>query len=109
MSKQRSKRRTGREREAAIRAAARARAEERRERTAARKKPRRSVLKPRGGQTGVLARRRRVRSWLLVGFLLAVQVVVWVIWPEWEARLAALVLTVLVAPLLAGILLRRRR
>lgn len=99
-----------------MRTAARAAEEERRERTAARK---RSVRRPSrtaptfllgdraGQQTGVLARRRRTRIWLLIAFLVAVQVLVWLIRPDWPARLAALVVSILVTPLLAGLVLRR--
>lgn len=115
MSKERAKRRTAREREAAIRSAARAAEEERRERREARKKALRRITTGQlparmttGRQTGVLARRRRTRTALLVAFLLAVNILVWVVRPDWPARLAALVVSILVAPLLAGLLFRRR-
>jgi len=115
MSKERAKRRAAREHEAGIRTAARAAEEERRERTKARKDLLRSATRvrfpsrsPSGAQTGVLARRRRVQTSLLIAFLLAVQVVVWVVRPDWPARLAALVVSLLAAPLLAGLLFRRR-
>jgi Flp pilus assembly protein TadB len=110
MSKERARRREEREREAAIKTAARASEEERRERRAARKKaltgrfPRLSS----GHQTGALAQRRRIKLSLLVAFLLALNVVLWVVRPDWPARLAGLVVSLLVAPLLAGLLLRRR-
>jgi hypothetical protein len=57
----------------------------------------------------VLARRRQIQSSLLVAFLVAVQVVVWLVRPDWPSRLAALVVSILAAPLLAGLLFRRRR
>jgi hypothetical protein len=110
VSKERASRRADREREAAIRAAARAAEAERRERRAARTKALRRMTAGFGGggrQTGVLARRRRTRTSLLAAFLVAVNVLVWVVRPDWEARLAALVLSILVAPVLAGLLLRR--
>jgi len=56
----------------------------------------------------VLARRRQIQSSLLVAFLVAVQVVVWLVRPDWPSRLAALVVSILAAPLLAGLLFRRR-
>ncbi|MGH3331663.1 MAG: hypothetical protein ACRDPJ_10230 [Nocardioidaceae bacterium] len=115
MSKERARRRAEREREAAIRAAARAAEAERRERREARRRALRRAttgrlprLTPRGRQTGVLARKRRLRTSLLVAFLLAVQVVVWAVRPDWEARLAALVVSVLAVPVLAAFFVRRR-
>ncbi len=114
MSKERARRRAVREHEAALKAAARAAEAERRERREARKRAIRKATTGRlpqlsaGKQTGVLARRRRIRTSLLVAFLVAVQVLVWAVRPDWPARLGALVLTILVAPLLASLLIRRR-
>jgi hypothetical protein len=111
LSKERARRRADREREAAIKAAARAAEAERRERRAARAKTIRRMTAGFGGggrQTGVLARRRQIRTSLLLAFLVAVNLLVWLARPDWEARLAALVLSILVAPVLAGLLLRRR-
>ncbi len=115
MSKERARRREERDREAAIRTAARAAEQERRERRLAR---RRSVTgklpvfsatgRNTGRQSGVLAHRRRVRTGLLLVLLVALNVLVWVLRPDWEARLGALVFTVLAAPLLAGLVLRSR-
>ena len=62
---------------------------------------------PAGRQTGILARRRRFNTGLLVAGLLAANILVWVVRPDWAARLAVLVLSILVAPLLGGLLLRR--
>jgi len=45
---------------------------------------------------------------MLVALLLAVNVLVWVVRPDWEARLAALVVSILAAPVLATLLLPRR-
>jgi hypothetical protein len=70
-------------------------------------KPRRFA--PSGRPDGPLARRRRFRIRLLILLLLLVNVVAWFVWPEWPARLAVLILTVITAPLLAAILLRRKR
>jgi len=115
MSKERATRRAAREREAGIRAAARAAEEERRERRKARKNLVSNATRgrfpgrtPSGAQTGVLARRRRIQTSLLIASLLAVQVVVWVVRPDWPARLAAVVVSLLAAPLLAGLVFRRR-
>jgi len=114
VSKERARRRAEREREAAIRTAARAAEAERQERRAARTRtlkrhttdllPR---LRPVGRDTGVLARRRRVRRGLLVALLLALNVLVWVVRPDWEARLAALVVSLLAFPVLQLLLVRR--
>ena len=111
MSKGRRERRAARERETAIRAASRAAEAERRERRAARKKRIHRLAPGFGGtgrQTGTLARRRRTRTAVLLLSLFAVNALVWVVRPDWEARMAALVVTVLVAPLVAGFLFRRR-
>jgi hypothetical protein len=110
VSKERARRRAEREREAAIRSAARAAQQERRERRAARARVvRRPRLTPRGRQTGTLARRRRVQTSLLLALLVALNILVWVVRPDWPARLAALVVTVLAAPVLSVLLLPRRR
>ncbi len=115
MSKERARRREVRQREAAVRAAARAGEAERRERRARRRRalrrattgrlPRRSA----GLQHGPLARRRRTRRALLLAALLAANLLVWVVRPDWLSRLAALVVTVLVAPVLAAFVVPARR
>jgi Flp pilus assembly protein TadB len=104
MSKERARRREARQREAAIRTAARAAEAER----AARRRARRNALRKRlvplttGRQTGVLARRRRTRLNLVLVSLLFLQVVVWVVRPDWQARLAALLVAALVFPVIAA-------
>ena len=104
MSKERARRRESREREAAIRRAAQVRAAER----AARQRARRAAVRRRlvplttGRQTGVLARRRRTRLNLVLAALLFAQVVVWVVRPDWQARLAALLVAALAFPVLAA-------
>jgi len=45
---------------------------------------------------------------MLIAVLLAVQVLVWVVRPDWEARLATLVVSILVAPVLGALLVSRR-
>jgi Flp pilus assembly protein TadB len=116
VSKERARRRAAREHETAIRAAARAAEAERRERRAARRRTLRRHttqrlprLTPVGRPPGALARRRRVQTSLLLALLIALNVVVWVVRPDWPTRLAALVVTVLVAPVLAAVLVPRRR
>jgi Flp pilus assembly protein TadB len=116
VSKERAQRRAEREREAAIKAAARAAAAERRERRDARRNALRRAttdrlpgLRPVGKDTGTLARRRRVQRGILLALLVALNVLVWVVRPDWQARLAAVVVTVLTAPVLATLLLPSRR
>ena len=116
MSKERARRRTTREHEAGLRASARAAEAERRERRTARagavrrattdRLPRRM---PTGRSTGTLARRRRTQRSLLLALLILLNVLVWVVRPDWSARLGALVVTALAAPVLATLLLPRRR
>jgi len=104
MSKERARRREEREREAAIRTAARAAEAERAARRRARKASLRRRLVPltTGRQTGVLARRRRTRLNVVVLVLLALQVLVWVVRPDWQARLAALLVAALAFPVIAA-------
>ncbi|HLN76480.1 MAG TPA: hypothetical protein VK204_05495 [Nocardioidaceae bacterium] len=132
MSQERARNRAAREREAGIKAAARGDQRDRHERQQAAKKPaaksqpkkgtkkpakqshprtpanKRHPHAPVGRPDGPLARRRRFRVRLLVGLLVLVNVAAWLIWPDWAARLAVLILSVITAPLLAALLLRRR-
>ena len=113
MSKERARRRAAREHEAALRTAARAAEQERRERQAARRRALKAVttdrvrLTPVGQQTGVLARRRRTQDVMLAVVLLCLNVLVWVVWPDWAARLGALVVSVLAFPVLRLLLFSR--
>src|SRR4051795_1549325 len=98
MSKERARRRAAREHEAALKAAARAARQERVERRTARADAVRRVTTGRlptrtrtARPTGTLARRRRVRTSLLLALVVALNVLVWVVRPDWSARLAALV------------------
>ena len=116
MSKERAQRRAAREHEAALKAAARAAEAERRERRQARTNALRRATtdrlpryRPVGKDTGTLARRRRVQRGMLLALLLALNILVWVVRPDWEARLAAAVVSVLAAPVLATLLLPSRR
>lgn len=61
-----------------------------------------------GRPDGPLARRRRFRVRLLVVLLLVANVAAGVFWREWTVSLAVLIVSVIVTPLLAALLLRRR-
>jgi len=107
MSKERARRRAEREREAAIRQAARERETERRSRAAARRQTL-SGWVPRPHLTpGVLAARRRTEMMATVIVLFLVNLLVWLLRPDWAARLGALVVSVLVFPVLRLLLSRR--
>ena len=62
-----------------------------------------------GRDTGTLARRRRVRRGLLIVVLIALNVVLWYVRPDWEAMLAGAVLTILTFPVLQLLLVPSRR
>jgi len=114
VSNERAKRRAVREHESALKAAARAAEAERRERKRARQLAIRRVtgripgMSSTGKQTGVLARRRRIQTSLLVAILLTVNILVWVVRPDWAARLGVLIISIFAAPVLATLLFRRR-
>lgn len=108
MSKQRARERAARE------SAARVRAEQRRveaERAARRRARLDRALAPirrlrlaltSGRQTGPLALKRRARMRLILAVLLFAQVLVWTLRPDWQARLAALVIAALAFPVIAA-------
>ena len=101
MSKERARRREAREAEAALRLQASAEADaaaaRRRARKAARDaRLRRWGLRSGGRPGGIIAERRRSRVRAIVGALLFVQVVVWLVRPDWQARLGALVVSAFV-------------
>lgn len=113
MSKERARRRAAREHEAALRTAARASEQERRERQARRKRAVKALttdrigFAPVGRDTGARARRRRTQTSVLVAALVCLNILVWVVRPDWAARLAAVVITVLTFPVLRLLLLPR--
>jgi hypothetical protein len=108
MSKERARRRAEREREAAIRAAARAAEAERRDRWAARRRALTGwVPRPRW-QPGILARRRRQQVATTLAVLLALNVVVWIVRDDWAARVLAVMVSLLVAPVVHTMLHPRR-
>lgn len=108
MSKDRARRRELREAEAAVRAEARratdARAARQRARTATwqrRLGPLGSAARP-GQQIGILASRRRTRLRLIGTALIFAQILTWLVRPDWQARLAALVVAVIAFPVIAA-------
>jgi hypothetical protein len=108
MSKERARRREAREREAAIRTAARAADAERRERREARRRAVASRLPQRHSRpTGRLAARRRRQVGVTVALLLALNVLVWVVFPGWPMRMMVLIVSTLVAPVIHTMLFRR--
>ena len=107
MSKERAQRRAEREREAAVKAAARARQTERRARSAARKRALTGWLPRPNLMPGTLAARRRREVAVTIAILLALNLLVWIVRPDWQARVGALVVSVLVAPVLHVLLVRR--
>ncbi len=108
MSKERAQRRAAREKEAAIVASARASQAERRERHAARTRALRSRLPQRRSRpTGVLAQRRRRQTGVTIAMLLALNLFVWLVFPEWSARAMVLIVSLLAAPVLHTMLFRR--
>ena len=108
MSKERAQRRADREREAAVLAAARAAEVERKERRDARVRAVTSKLpRRRRGPSGILAERHRKQNGALVAVLLALNVIVWILSDDWALRLAALVVSLLAAPVLHTLLFRR--
>jgi hypothetical protein len=107
VSRERAKRREEREREAAVKAAARARTAERHSRRAARRQTLTGWV-PRPRLTpGTLAARRRKEVTITVCILLVLNVLVWIVRPDWPSRFGALVVSVLVAPVLHVMLVRR--
>jgi hypothetical protein len=108
VSKERARRRAEREREAAALAAARAAEAERKERRDARAQAFTSWLpRRRRGPAGILAERRRKQNGALLAVLVAINVLVWILSDDWALRLAALVVSVLAAPVLHTLLFRR--
>jgi len=109
MSKERQRRRAEREREQALQAAARASEAERQERREARRRALTSKLpKPRVGQSGLLAQRRRQELSITICVLAAFNILVWISRNDWGSRAGALAVTLLVAPVIHLLLHQRR-
>jgi hypothetical protein len=107
VSKERARRRAEREREAAIKAAVRQRDAERRARTQARKRALTGwIPKPRS-TPGVLAARRRAELTGAVGLLFLLNLLVWLVRPDWAARVGALVISLVVFPVVLLAVQRR--
>jgi Flp pilus assembly protein TadB len=88
--------------------AARAASAERRERQARRRAAVQSRLpRRRSRPTGVLAQRRRRQLGATIAMLLAINVLVWVIFPDWPTRTMVLIVSLLVGPVLHTMLFRR--
>jgi hypothetical protein len=107
MSKERARRRAERERELAAKAAARQRDQARQTRSRARRQALTGWV-PRPHVTpGVLAARRRTELTATIGVLLLLNLLVWLVRPDWAARLGALVVSLLVFPVLLLVVSRR--
>jgi Flp pilus assembly protein TadB len=107
MSKERARRRAEREQEAAVRQAAHERQAERRTRSQARKRALTGWV-PRPHLTpGVIAARRRTELMATFGLLLVLNILVWVMRPDWAARLGALVVSAVVFPVVLLAVSRR--
>jgi Flp pilus assembly protein TadB len=107
MSKERARRRAEREHEASLKAAARQRDQERRARTRVRKQALTGWI-PRPQVTpGVLAARRRTELTATIGLLFLVNLLVWLVRPDWAARLGVLVVSLVVFPVVRLMLSRR--
>jgi Flp pilus assembly protein TadB len=107
MSKERARRRAEREHEAALKAAARQREVERRAGARARRQSLTGWV-PRPRRTpGVLAARRRAELTATIGLLLLLNVLVWLVRPDWAARLMALVVSAVVFPVVRLAMQRR--
>jgi regulator of protease activity HflC (stomatin/prohibitin superfamily) len=98
MSKERARRRAEREREAAIRAAARQKEAERRARAQARRRALTGWIPRPHLMPGVLAARRRAELMGAFGLLFVLNVLVWIVRPDWAARIGAVVVSVVVFP-----------
>mgnify|MGYP001048006247 CR=1 FL=1 len=98
MSKERARRRAEREREAAIRAAARQKEAERRARAQARRRALTGWIPRPHLMPGELAARRRAELMGAFGLLFVLNVLVWIVRPDWAARIGAVVVSVVVFP-----------
>jgi hypothetical protein len=98
VSKERARRRAERERAAAAQAAARQRTAERRARTTARRRALTGWIPRPHFVPGVIAARRRAELMAAVGVLLLLNLLVWIVRPDWAARLGALVVSIVVFP-----------
>jgi hypothetical protein len=115
MSKDRARRRDEREQAAAVRRVA---AQRRRARSDRRRERRRAIVAPISprvrqrrhlhGQPGILAARRRTQNGVILCLILASQLVVWLLTPDWWLRATAAVLAVIATPVIVTLTLDRR-
>jgi Flp pilus assembly protein TadB len=98
VSKERARRRAEREHEAQLKVESRRREEQRRARARSRKQALTGWI-PRPHVTpGIVAARRRNELWATFSLLLLLNVLVWLVRPDWAARLGALVVSLVVFP-----------
>jgi Flp pilus assembly protein TadB len=110
MSKERQRRREERERQQAIAAAERERREVKRRRRQQRMRAVRDALPKRtrwNTQQGRLADKRKRRAGLLIAIFVVVQVVTWLMTPNWYARGAALIVCLFALPVAWTLLFRK--
>jgi Flp pilus assembly protein TadB len=107
VSKERARRRAEREHEAGLRAAARQREAERRERARARRRSLFGWIPTARLRPGMLAARRRAELTATFGLLFMLNLLVWLLRPDWAARLGALVVSALVFPVVRLMMQRR--
>jgi hypothetical protein len=107
VSKERARRRAEREHVTALKNAARQRELERRARLRARRQTLTGWI-PRPHPTPwVVAARRRAELMAAVGLLLLLNLLVWLVRPDWAARVGAVVFSVVVFPLVRLVVSRR--
>jgi hypothetical protein len=114
VSKDRARRRDEREQAAAVRRVA---AQRRRARADRRRERRRAIapISPRlrrrrhwRGQPGILAQRRRMQNGVILCLILASQLVVWLLTPDWYLRATAAMLAIIATPVIVTLALDRR-
>lgn len=107
MSKERARRRAERAHEAAMKAAARQRQAERRARAQARRRALSRWVPKARLQPGLLAARRRTELAATIGLLFVLNLLVWLLRPDWAARVGALVVSAVVFPVVRLAVQRR--
>jgi Flp pilus assembly protein TadB len=107
VSKERARRRAERQHEAAMKAAARQRETERRARAQARRRALTGWIPQARFQPGLLAARRRAELAATFGLLFLLNLLVWLLRPDWAARLGALVVSAVVFPVVRLVMQRR--
>ena len=90
-----------------MKAAARQRASERQARRRARRRAVSGRIPRARLQPGVLAARRRTELMATFGLLLLLNLLVWLVRPDWQARVGALVVSALVFPVVHLMMQRR--